>query len=195
MNSFVTNILRQHTQRILDWAGWIISFIMVGTGLGIASHLTNQSNLVSYDNLAGLKLFQHADSLHQSHQSVLAEIEGLREEIIQLRNHMPETADETKFLTQFSELAEQYQVTLHEFRPGGETEYASCREKEIQVRCEGTYFDICKLLSSLDSIPRFAHIQNLILSAPSQENGNCSIEMRFQLIFDPDVAAVEGERT
>jgi hypothetical protein len=193
MKQLLINFLRQNTQLILEWSGWTIAFLFVGTGLGVANHLTNQSNMVAYDNLAGLKLFQHADSLHQSHQTVRADIEQLRRDIVNLRQHMPKTADETKFLTQFSELAEKFNVTLHEYRPGNETEYPNCREKEIQVRCEGSYFGICRLLASLESIPRFAHVQSLMMSAPSQEDGNCSVDVRIQLIFDPNVPAVEGD--
>lgn len=80
---------------------------------------------------------------------------------------IPETAQESEFLAQLSQLAKDTGLTILEFRPGKITDRTTHRELEISLSAHGGYHSLCELLAGLEKLPRLCRVTSLTIDRDS----------------------------
>jgi Tfp pilus assembly protein PilO len=165
----------------LGFAG-ITTLAVLLTWLGIA-YLQRKVGEVETDAAAHRELMQHDQSLQASVHKLNNNILTLQQAIESVQVKLPASAEETQFLQQLSERATATGVALGEFRPGSVTNRRNHKEIELRLRGTGTYAAVARWLHSLRDIPRIVRIADLNITAPTQPGGNCTAEIRIDLLF------------
>lgn len=107
---------------------------------------------------------------------------------------IPETAQESEFLAQVSRLAQDTDLTIQEFRPGGITERKTHRELEISLSALGGYRSLCEFLAGLEKLPRLCRVTSLTVdrdTTPGAEH--YSVRMSVVVYFQP-LTSETGDR-
>ncbi len=111
------------------------------------------------------------------------QVRSLEQTVRLFRGKLPSVADETQFLQQISEGAKAEGVSLGDFRPGGVATQKNCKAMELRLRGTGTYASLARWLHGFRDLPRMFQLSELTIVAPSVQGGDCSIDLRIDLLF------------
>jgi Tfp pilus assembly protein PilO len=127
-----------------------------------------------------------ADEVNAHHQQLRRQLELTEQQFAEAVTRIPETAQESEFLAQVSELARHTKLTIQEFRTGSVTEHATHRELEISLAASGPYRSLCEFLGGLDRLSRLCRVQSLTVDrSADQESGNYPVRMSVVVFFQP----------
>jgi Tfp pilus assembly protein PilO len=110
----------------------------------------------------------------------------------ELRSRHPSAPHEAEFLARLTQRAEQFQVTLRDFRPGSISDRGGAKEIELSLSLMGDYENICRYLDALQDLPRACRVQQLTISSPPAAGERCSGELKLGLLFAaPGIAGMQ----
>jgi Tfp pilus assembly protein PilO len=133
-----------------------------------------------------LALLEHQLELQSNAESLADQLRSLQETIQSMRSKLPETAEESEFLNQLSEMAVATGVSISDYRPGGVSNRGDCKSLELKVRGTAPYASLCCWLASLKDLPRVVRLSQLTVSGPSTPGGACAIDIQLDLVFGLD---------
>ncbi len=100
-----------------------------------------------------------------------------------MRARLPDRAAESEFLTLLSASADQFDVTLGDFRPGSIQTRPNASQMELRLRATGSYAGLCQWLDHMTELPRIVHIHHLTLIGPAAPGGDCTVDLQLMIIF------------
>ena len=168
-----------------------LCFLGISAALGIAlwfgiAGLQSMLNDAQRSVDESLALLEQQSEYQSSTGALVNQLRSLQERFQSLRTKLPETAEESEFLNQLSEMAVATGVTISDFRPGGVSKRTDCKSLELKVRGTASYASLCRWLARLTDLPRVVRVSQLSVSGPSTQGGDCAIDIQLDLVFGID---------
>ena len=118
----------------------------------------------------------------QQLKEYLREMERRFEEAV---TRIPETARETEFLGQLTELAAQSGLKMRDFRPGNVVERLGYQELAISISADADYSSLCRFLHGLRNLDRLCQVASLNVNDNSGSSGDYPVIMTVAVFFAP----------
>jgi Tfp pilus assembly protein PilO len=138
-----------------------------------------------------LELESHVSERHDKLSREAADHEERRREVLE---RIPETADEAQFLGQLTELAVRCQLKTGDYRPGPPEKKRAYSQMDIALAAEGSYEQLCRFLSGLETLPRFCRLAGLTVDRTEGDLPSLRIAFTLRIFFNstPDRPANES---
>ena len=104
----------------------------------------------------------------------------LQKEIGNVRSHVPETADDGAFLTALSDIAEEENLQITDYRRSRSTTHASHSQLELQLKCVGDYESLCRFVDRVQAMPRITRVSHINLQSVA---GSRSYPFEIRLVL------------
>lgn len=127
-------------------------------------------------------LLNRADSIHRQHTALSATLRGLQTRAESVRQRIPNEPQEAEFLKQLTEIANEYQITVHDFRRGNTQQHEQYSQFTMHLKMEGSYAGICGLLDRMSRLPRIATIERMEIRQASSA-GNHPLDLTLVLYY------------
>jgi len=97
---------------------------------------------------------------------------------------LPQGPQESRFIAQLANMAEESGVQIDDFRPGRKLDYGDgVGELELRLFCEGSYESFCTFLEQTRELKRLVHIASLRISPLDQSGNRVTAELQLRLLF------------
>ena len=128
------------------------------------------------------ELLKNGPSAQRQHKQLSERIAAVQDRITALQLRVPEGPDEALFLKQVSEIAEQEDFTVSNFRPQKPLAREGYSEVQIAITGGGSYASICKFLDQLASSQRLAKVKDLEIRTGATK-GSYPLEATLVIYF------------
>lgn len=180
--------ISEFTRRLHMPSLMTLGFVAVTAAIGMIGWLVSVGLQKQLDKLASdreenLALLDQTGEMHEGFEKLQQQVAAAKQFVHGERNRLPQSPEETAFLSQFSQLAASVGMEFTDFRPGGVADRGEVKEIELHVRGTGPYGSLCRLLAGLRELPRVVRVSQLAIDAPSEPGGDCSVNMQLYLLF------------
>ena len=156
--------------------------LTVAAWLGIAC-LQSQLGELERDIAQRMSMLENHDQLHSESQRLKGQIASVKQTLQSLHAKLPESPEESQFLSQLSECAMDTGMSLSDFRPGGITERPNSKDIDLRLRGTGSYASVCRWLDGLNKLPRIVRISHVAIAGPTMPGGDCLLDIQLSLVF------------
>jgi Tfp pilus assembly protein PilO len=166
-----------HAVGLFTVAGCVLAFHLLGSS--VVAEQTGRNSLQT----AGLeRLLKTAGRTRERHERLAAELEALERDAENMRLRIPDRPEETEFLRQLTQVADEEHLRILNWERGRLDERPTHTEYEIRLVCEGKYPAICGFLDRLDHLPRVTSVQRMSVQA-TDESKEYPFDMTLKLYF------------
>ena len=174
--------LRRMSYLLQSGAG-LIALIILGTGWLIAEALGNHSESLSQSTEQAIALQARGEQILQQHSELTSKVRAAQEDVKQAQTRLGMGPQESRFIAQLTDLAEEFGLDVSNVRPGGVSLHGTFGVLELQASCDGSYNGLCSFLAALNEMPRICHVSGMNVVAVDQQTGNLRFELKLQLLF------------
>lgn len=138
------------------------------------------------DSLA--QLVVDGDKIISENRELRQILDDVENRIQHLASQIPQTARESDFLAQLSELARETELEIKDYHPGVAKTEKNHSELQIALSIEGKYTSVCRFLADLREIPRLCRIINLQIHTQSNQSSGedvLDISMTLKIYYSP----------
>jgi Tfp pilus assembly protein PilO len=143
------------------------------------------------------QLLHDSDAISAQHAEAKSSLAKAEERIRTIREQIPETAEEARFLSQLSGLAEGLKFQVLDYRPGSPEPHDFCRQIRVQLRGRGDYESLCRFIAGLDQLPRLCRATGLAIDSTRAGADGYDVEMTLTIFFgvrQDALDAAKGDR-
>jgi Tfp pilus assembly protein PilO len=162
-----------------------VAAMAAATGLAALLYFPLSAKETELDNklAAAWQLLQNADALAEQHATAKLSLEKAEQRIRTIREQIPETAEEAKFLAQLGQLAEESDFEVIDYRPGSPDPHDFCRQIRVHVRGRAEYESLCRFLAGLDRLPRLCRTIGFAVDTTKADADGYDVEMTLTIFF------------
>ncbi len=135
-------------------------------------------------------LFEERDEVVENFEQAECELFALSQRLEDLKTQIPNTPEESRFLAQLTQLAEESKLGIQNFRPGRAEDSNHLKRIRVQLKGIGTYECLCQFLNGLSSLPRLTQVSTLHVD-PADIAGRYPVTMELSIFF----AETQGNTT
>ncbi len=127
-------------------------------------------------------LLKRAASVRRQQTELSATLRGLQTRAAAVRQRIPNEPQEAEFLKQLTEIANEYHITVHDFRRGNTQQHEQYSQFTMQLKMEGSYEGICGLLDRMSRLPRIATVEKMEIRHANSA-GNHPLDLTLILYY------------
>lgn len=149
-------------RRIADAVGLVVTIGLAAVALLVAYlPMSLQKGVYEKQAAEGVAFLDRKPAIHARHTRLTEQLAASEALLANLLARIPDEPQESEFLAQLVQLAQESGLATKEFRPGETTKEGKLGQVEIQFSASGTYEQICRFLAGLQSMPRFCRVNSL----------------------------------
>jgi Tfp pilus assembly protein PilO len=125
-------------------------------------------------------LAHSATELRQRHRMLLKDFEVLSARIGQLESKLTASTHPSQVFEQISALAQQTDVSVHDYRPAQPLDADSVRQHTVQLSVSGDYESLCRFFVKLEDLPLLCKTSQIKMTSTPGKGGTLSVELGLQ---------------
>jgi Tfp pilus assembly protein PilO len=152
--------------------GWLV-------GSAASSHIEN----LELSRMQATALALREGEVRRHSTDLATRIDATQKAIALAQARLGNTPQESRFVAQLTDLAEQAGLDVSTVRPAAPSVSGSLGVLELQLSCDGSYDSFRSFLMLIDKLPRVSHINGMhvVLADPQKET--LRVDLQLQLLF------------
>lgn len=184
------------TLKKLRWSVHLAgTLIMVGailSGWKIQALMQNWYSSVEEEIQGHAQALRDNDKIESQLQESLRSRDSVATVFRSLRDRVPARLVDSDILGELEKVVEACDCKLNDFRPAGNevinTPDLKCKVRSFQLSMNGTYADLFKFATELDTFPFLLEVKKLHVLAPSDGKRDSRIELEIGILYAPEWA-------
>ena len=164
-----------YNDRKLTVLGWLFHLGgLVAVVLGASAYQVVVSGLITRQQNENVAEIARLETLLETERDAGRELSRLQADLARLeasaeaaRQRIPETPQESEFLTQISAAANETGLTIQNFTRGAVTSLGTHSQLQIRLTGEGDYASICGFFEKMAAFSRVATVSRMNLTVPA----------------------------
>ncbi|HUQ71766.1 MAG TPA: type 4a pilus biogenesis protein PilO [Planctomycetaceae bacterium] len=159
----------------------------LGVYLGLIHPLQRETAQLTAEAAELRTLIHQTSKITQTRQQLERQLVEKESTTADLLKRMPVSPQESEFLAQVSQLANEAGLEIVDYHPGAVEPLESHHEMEVKISARGDYAAVCRFLNGSSEMPRLCRLIQLAIG--SESSGDMlSVDLTFRIYFAPSPA-------
>lgn len=161
-----------------------IALLILGLFLfGLARPLLSNTMTSKTESRQLKKFLEKRSQIQARNEKLIAQFIEFDQRRENIMARIPDRPNESIFLSQITQAAENCGLIVQEFRPSISTKNERFSEMEIEVSSQGNYVSLCRFLEMIEELPRYTLVSELnVDTAGSQES--LPVQMTLRIFYN-----------
>ena len=125
---------------------------------------------------------ENGESIRRNYAAQKKTLAELLQRVEQVRQRVPEQAEEGEFLANVSRLARTHKIQINDFKRGASTAKDDHSSTQVTITGAGAHADLCRFLEAIEQLPRVAHLTQMSVNSKADRDGY-PIVLSYALYF------------
>ena len=168
---------------LLQGGAGLIALLILGIGWLLANVMADRASDLDQAAEQAVALRSRSRQIRNQFKVLTTKVKAAQEDVEQAQARLGVGPQESRFIAQLTDLAEQYGLEVAEIRPGSTSLHASFGILELQLSGTGSYDGLCSFLAAMDKLPRICHVAGMNVGVMDAEAESLRIDLKMQLLF------------
>ena len=179
-------LTRQQLRLCIHATGALITVSMIAAAYSFALRPADVEIAEAYESLeASRKIVQNRDAIIADAETAACERYATEQRLKELLALIPNRPEESRFLSQLSELAASCELDIQRFLPSAPEADQRVNRIRVQLDGAGTYDSLCRFLDGLHSLQRLTQVTELAIDNSSQ-TADYNVHLELSIFFADD---------
>jgi Tfp pilus assembly protein PilO len=159
------------------WGGVLFVFFLIVFRPLVAADSQNREDALHLESLLAA-----SGEVYVNHQRLKGELASLHARIDSTAARVPDTAEESRFLNQITQLAAETGVELNDYQQLGSVTLVTHSTTTIGIKCQSEYATLCKFLDGVAKLPRMTMVSKLRIDVATP-GAPLQVELHYVLYY------------